>query len=437
MLQRPPCHESVKCPRIPLVSWFTNKESLNLILQSKQTFMKRVSIIKAVSLFLGVLLVTASLFQCTKVGDNIQHLDRFYPEAPDSTVYASFYDQYKIPTADVTPGTNDILKFRGVQTILHEYCATSNCHGGPINPKFNTYPDIMKYVVAGSPSGSKLWVMITTNDFNKAMPPVNSNHELNTKDKAIIFNWIKNGAKENPDLADFRPAAIRLISNGCASANCHNQGTAVGSWAEKGILGTRYSIVSSDTASFYFYDASTGAQKRYCQFVNQTKLNQIWGDYKDSVKTYYGDTINKASFRILKTFASPWAASSTRGPLGNYDDIIMDIKYPKNIRSNSTVQYTDPVTNVQYYSKSTYANSSDCLIRRIDSTLIMLNPHTGAAQSVNGSMSYQDGGLNPSEIALIKAWYFADPNIPDLWKYGKTNTGIFKYAKSGTFIIKR
>jgi hypothetical protein len=284
--------------------------------------------------------------------------------------------------------------------------------------------------------------MITTNDFNKAMPPVNSNHELNTKDKAIIFNWIKNGAKENPDLADFRPAAIRLITNGCASANCHNQATATGAWAENGKLGTRYNIGlnSPDTASFYFYDASSGSQKRYCQVVNKAKLNQIWNDYKDSVKTYYGDNINKASFRILKTFAAPWVkpspAPGIRGPLGSYDDIVMDIMYPKNIRSNSSVQYTDPVTGVQYYSKDTYDNSNDCFIRKIDSTLIFFNPSTGAATTADGGMTYKDGGLNPSEIALIKAWYFADPNIPDLWKYGKTNTGIFKYAKSGTFIIK-
>jgi hypothetical protein len=400
--------------------------------------MKKVSLIKALTIFFGVFLLTTSLFQCTKVGDNIQYLDRSYPNTLDSSVYASFSDEFKIATADVTPATNDIIKMRGVQTILHEYCGTSNCHGGPINPKFDTYSDVMKHVVAGNPSGSKLWEMITTNDFNKAMPPVNSSHELNTKDKAIIFNWIYKGAKEKPDLADFRPAAIRLIADGCGSANCHNQATATGSWAEKGTLGTRYSIVSADTASFSFYDAGTGALKRYCQVINKTKLNQIWGDYKDSVKRYYGDTIGNKSYRILKTFAgTPWGISSTRGPLGNYDDIIMDIVYPKNIRSNSSIQYTDPVTGVQYYSKSTYLNSDDCFIRRIDSTLIFLNPHTGKVNTVNGSMSYQDGGLKPHEIALIKAWYFADPNIPDVWKYGKDNAGIFKYAKSGKLITKQ
>ena len=398
--------------------------------------MKKVSLIKAITLFLGIFALTASLIQCTKIGDNIQHLDRSYPSIPDSSIYASFNSDFKIATADVTPATNDIIKMRGVQTILHEYCATANCHGGPIKPKFDTYADVMKQVVAGNPGSSKLWEMITTNDFNKAMPPVNSNHELNTKDKAIIYNWIYNGAKENPNLADFRPAAIRLINNGCGSANCHNQATVAGSWAEKGILGTRYSIATSDTASFYIYDASTGAPNRLCQLINKTKLDQIWKDYKDSVKTYYADTINKASFRILKTFTTPWTTASRRGPLGSYDDVLMDIYIPKNIRSNSSVVYTSP-GGVQYYSKSDPLNSNDCLIRRIDSTLLFLNPQTGAVNAVNGSMAYQDGGLAPSEVALIKAWYFADPNIPDVWKYGKTNTGIFKYAKSGNLIIKR
>jgi hypothetical protein len=52
-------------------------------------------------------------------------------------------------------------------------------------------------------------------------------------------------------------------------------------------------------------------------------------------------------------------------------------------------------------------------------------------------MAYDDGGVKPSEIALIKAWYFADPNIPDVWKYGINNAGIFKYRKTNNFIIRR
>ena len=57
--------------------------------------MKKVSLIKALTIFLGVFLLTASLFQCTKVGDNIEHLNRSYPNNPDSSIYASFYDEFK------------------------------------------------------------------------------------------------------------------------------------------------------------------------------------------------------------------------------------------------------------------------------------------------------------------------------------------------------
>ena len=53
-----------------------------------------------------------------------------------------------------------------------------------------------------------------------------------------------------------------------------------------------------------------------------------------------------------------------------------------------------------------------------------------------GGMAYDDGGLTRSEIALVKAWYFADPNIPDVWKYGTDGNGIFKYRKTGTVIKK-
>ena len=59
---------------------------------------------------------------------------------------------------------------------------------GAIAPKFDTYAEIMKYVTPGNPAASKLWDYLTTNDFNKAMPPVNSNHEMSVTDKTLIFN---------------------------------------------------------------------------------------------------------------------------------------------------------------------------------------------------------------------------------------------------------
>ncbi len=396
--------------------------------------MKKVSIVQAVSLFVGVFFLSASLLQCTKDGEIVKNLDRSYTGGPDSTVYAAFYENNTIATADVTPDVNDVIKMRGVQTIIHAYCNTSNCHGGPIAPRFETYSQIMQFVTPGDPEGSKLWEYITTNDFDKAMPPVNSNYELNTRDKSIVYNWIKNGAKEKPDLNDFRPAAIRVLVDGCSSANCHNTATATGGWARKGLIP---GLTSADTTQFTYTNPTTGSVTVYCQLSNQTLRNQVWTAYKDSVKRFYADTVANASFRPWKTVSTPVSALSTRGPLNNYDDILMDILYPKSVRTVSSVVYTDPVTLKGYYVRGNPLVSTDCFVRRMDSTLIYRNPLTLVETSVSGNMAYDDGGFKPSEVALFKAWYFADPNIPDVWKYGNGNVGIFKYRKTGNYIIRR
>ncbi|MEP7110077.1 MAG: hypothetical protein ABI760_18930 [Ferruginibacter sp.] len=394
--------------------------------------MKRISFINATTLFLVVMFMSASVFQCRKSGDLIKNLDRSFTGTADSTIYASFYESNTVIPADVTPDVNDLIKFRGVQTIVHEYCATSNCHGGPVGPKFDTYSDIMKFISPGSPEGSKLWEFLTTNNFDKAMPPVNSNHEMTVTDKTLIYNWIKNGAKEKPNLDDFRPAAITLINTGCGSANCHNQATATGGWARKGLI---EGLASADTTLYTYINPLTSAITLYCLLSNETLRNQVWNSYKDSVKRFYSDTLANASYRPWKTLTLPRSASSARGPLQTYDDILMDIRYPKSARSNSAVQYTDPVTMVQFYSKGNHLNVNSSLVSRIDSTILLANPFTGVfATNQQGDMAYGDGGLKPNEVALIKAWYFADPNVPDVWKYGNANAGIFQYRKSGTII---
>ena len=388
---------------------------------------------KALILAMIGVITALSVIQCTKVGTVVNGLDRSLKGVPDSAVFASYYDSTVITTSDVVPDVNDVIRTKGVQTIIKEYCGTSNCHGCPINPKIFTYDDIMRYVIVGNPEGSKLWEYITTNNLDKAMPPVSSNKEVAETDKIIIYNWIKNGAKKQPDLLDFRPAAIRLIVDGCGSANCHNQGTAAGAWARKGNLIP--GLVAADTAMFTYKSPSTGAISYYCQLTNKTLLNTVWTSYKDSVKKFYADTLANASFRPYKIFGTPVSSSSTRGPLNNYDDILMDIMYPKSARSNSSVQYTDPVTLKPYYVKGNYLNVSSSLVSRIDSTLLLANPYTGVfSTSQQGDMAYGDGGMKASEIALVKAWYFADPNIPTVWKYGNANAGILKYRKTGKII---
>jgi Planctomycete cytochrome C len=426
------CHATVTPPVILLKSQIRLVSHPNKFSISKENVMKKLSIVKAAVLFLGALIISGSIFQCTKTGDIVKNLDRSFKGSADTAIYASFYDTAKVSSADAVADVNDIIKYRGVKTIIHEYCGTSNCHGGPIKPSFDSYTDIIKYITPGNPQASKIWEYITTNDFNKAMPPVASNHEMGVTDKTLIYNWILNGAKEKPDYKDFRPAAIALITSGCASANCHNEGTGTGGWARAGLLGA---LAAGDTTQFTYINPQTGASTVYCILSNATKRDQALNAYKDSVRKFYVDTVANASFRPYKTFSTPVSALSTRGPLNTYDDILLDINYPKSVRSNTTVSYTDPVTAKKYYIKGNFLNATSSLITRIDSTLLLANPFTGVyATSQQGDMAYGDGGLKPHEIALIKAWYFNDPIIPDVWKYGQANAGIFKYRKSGNII---
>jgi hypothetical protein len=278
--------------------------------------------------------------------------------------------------------------------------------------------------------------VITTSDEFKAMPPINYGTDLSATEKTKVYNWIRNGAKERPDLADYRPAAVAMIVVGCGSANCHNQATAGGYWARNGLL----NIAAGDTVNFSFTDAG-GTFRNYAQ-LKEPKLSEVWNAYKDSVKKFYADTLANASFRPYKTFARPIATalpsttSGFRAPLGNYDDYIMDIRYPKSVRNQSNIQYTD-ANGKRFYVKGNYLDATSSLIYQIDSTILMMNPYTKVwGTSVSGRMSWDDGGLSKSDIALVKAWYFADPNIPDVWKYGTDGSGIFKYKKTNNVIRK-
>jgi hypothetical protein len=183
----------------------------------------------------------------------------------------------------------------------------------------------------------------------------------------------------------------------------------------------------------------------YCLISNKDTLNNVWNRYKDSVRKFYSDTITYASYKPYKTFSTPVVKSSVRGPLSSYDDILFDIWYPKGLRSNGNNPYTpnvrgDNLNAVSISSSNGAVTTLNYFIARFDSTLMRANPRTGIYSTPgtsDGDMAYADGGLKPSDVALIKAWYFADPNIPDVWKYGFNNAGIFKYKKApNTVIVK-
>ena len=165
---------------------------------------------KTLAVMLGALTISLALVQCTKDGENATRVTRALVEQPDSTVFASFYDTTKVPGSDNPADVNDIIKIDGIYSIVQTYCASANCHGGAIAPKLTTFNEIRSIVTPGNPEASELFELITTNDLHKAMPPINYGMDLSITEKVKIYNWIRNGAKERPDLQDYRPAAISL-----------------------------------------------------------------------------------------------------------------------------------------------------------------------------------------------------------------------------------
>ena len=90
-----------------------------------------------------------------------------------------------------------------------------------------------------------------------------------------------------------------------------------------------------------------------------------------------------------------------------------------------------------FYVKGDQYNVASTLLSRVDTTILVANPRTKVWSAKNqGDMAYSDGGLRPSDVAIIKGWYFSDPNIPAVWKYGLDGAGIFKYTYSGKIIVK-
>ena len=386
--------------------------------------------------FIGLiclLLFSLLLVQCKKDGTNASTISRALVNAPDSTLFSPYYDSTVVPFADVKPGINDIVVAKSVRTIIRNNCVSAGCHGnGGVKPYLDTYESVKAMVVPGNPDASQLFQLVTTSDLNKAMPPVNYGVDLTVSEKSIIYNWIKNGAKDKPGLEDYRPAAVALIAIGCSSGNCHNQATATGGWARKGYLGA---LTTADSTTYVFQNQTSGAITRYPQLLNP-KLTSVWNNYKDSVRKFYADTLTNASFRPYMTFGAPVSSISGRGPLNTYDDILMDIFYPKSIRSNSSVVFTNTAGKT-FYVKGDPFIATSTMLSRVDTTILNAPPRTKVfATKHQGDMAYNDGGLKPAEIAIIKGWYFLDPNIPDTWKFGLDGTGIFKYTLSGKIITK-
>jgi hypothetical protein len=363
--------------------------------------------VKKASLALLCAFAILIALQCKKEGKNASSLDRSVKSSDlDTTIFISFYDTAYLNIA-TTNAANDTIAGTGLQSIVLKNCSTTGCHGGTISPTILTYNDIKSLVKPGDPENSKLWQLVTTHDLNKAMPPVATVPDIPISAKVAIYDWIKNGANETPVLADFKPHALKIITGGCTAA-CHNESLAVGAWARTFNLGRE--LTSADTTTGRSNSNLTG-----CISINDTLTERVWSEYKDSVTKFYADTLANQSFMPVKTIGS------ALGPLSSYENIVFDTYYPKGKRT----------VNNPFVS----ATASNNIITRIDGTLTFITPGT-QAPSTSGSMGSTYGHYSSSEIAIIKGWYFNDPTIPDLWKYGDNNTGIFRDI-GGNMITKK
>lgn len=99
-----------------------------------------------------------------------------------------------IPSDPIISYTNDVAP------IILNNCATAGCHasssGGHDHRPLETYNQVMHYVnyTGKDAMKSELMNVITTLNFDKAMPPSQPLPETQLK---IIYIWILQGAKDN------------------------------------------------------------------------------------------------------------------------------------------------------------------------------------------------------------------------------------------------
>ena len=97
------------------------RDSYLTVALTKLSVMKKNRLLQTIAVFVVVLISSASLLQCKKDGTLVKDLDRSFTGQADSTVYASFYESNTVSTSNTTPDVNDVIQFRGVQTIPVSY----------------------------------------------------------------------------------------------------------------------------------------------------------------------------------------------------------------------------------------------------------------------------------------------------------------------------
>jgi len=173
----------------------------------------------------------------------------------------------KVPTEEIC-FQNDVLP------VIESNCAKSGCHdnSGRGGLKLTDYDNIVKQVVPGDGSNSKLYTVIIRN----SMPP-SSSAQLTTDQEALIYGWIAQGAKNSTcasgcdtNLFTFSGAVWPTIHQNCTG--CHSganpgAGISLQNWADV--------VASVDNDDLYGAIINTSSPMPQSGLMEACKIRQI------------------------------------------------------------------------------------------------------------------------------------------------------------------
>lgn len=144
-------------------------------------------------------------------------------------------DSDTTPITGITCSSDSVYFTNTIQPLLISSCASPGCHDAISHEEgivINSYANIMKLVVAGKATESKLYKVIILTEGEDRMPPP-PNPALTTEQINSVKKWINQGAKNNAcddcDTTDFKysTGVFPIIQNKCIG--CHNINNAGGS----------------------------------------------------------------------------------------------------------------------------------------------------------------------------------------------------------------
>jgi hypothetical protein len=140
-------------------------------------------------------------------------------------------------------GTTKVCFPSEVLPIIVSNCNMSGCHtGGGELPALSTYNDILRLVVPGQPSKSKLHDVLTANQISEKFMPAGAD-PLPKKYMDLISLWILQGAKDlDTSNVQFTATILPVFKANCE--RCHS-----GTMPSGGILLTDYTTIKECAVS--------------------------------------------------------------------------------------------------------------------------------------------------------------------------------------------